>query len=111
MNARPTIVRWDELPLERVSELVSKKVVVGRELALTQVYFKKGALVPVHRRATEQVVYLLQGAMRFTIGAASSTVREGESIVIPAGCDRQVESLDDSFMLVEDRREQTGTSG
>jgi quercetin dioxygenase-like cupin family protein len=104
MHGRPIIVRWDEQPLEKVSEMVSRKTVAGRHVALTQLYFKKGTLVPVHRTATEQVVSVLQGALRLSIAGEEMTVREGESIVIPADSDRQAESLDDTFMLVVDRR-------
>lgn len=100
MDGRPIIVRWDELPLEKVSEMVSRKVVAGADLIVTQVYFKKGTLVPLHAGPAEQVVYVLQGALRVTIGTAELTVREGESVVIPAGIVRQAESLDDTFMIV-----------
>jgi quercetin dioxygenase-like cupin family protein len=100
MDGRPIIVRWDELPLEKVSEMVSRKVLAGAGLVVSQVYFKKGTLVPVHAKPTEQVVYVLQGALRVTIAGEEQAVREGESIVIAAGSARQAESLDDTFMLV-----------
>ena len=45
MTARARLHRWDDLPLEKVTEMVARKAVPGDESTLTQAYFKKGALV------------------------------------------------------------------
>jgi quercetin dioxygenase-like cupin family protein len=97
----PDIVlhRWDDLPLEKVTEMVARKTVSGAELAVTQAYFKKGTLVPVHGHDTELFIYVLQGALRARLGANDITVREGEVLVVPAGVAHQAESLDDTFLI------------
>ena len=41
------LYRWDELPLEKVTEMVSRKIVSGTREMVAQHYMKKGALVPV----------------------------------------------------------------
>ena len=100
MNRRVTLARWDEIPLDKVTEMVSRKVVAGTDLSLTQAYLKKGTLVPLHTLGTEQCLYVLQGAIRLVVDGADLTIREGEVAVIPAGASRQAESLDDTFCLV-----------
>ena len=99
MTPRAVLYRWDELPLEKVTEMVARKAIAAAELELTQAYFKKGALVPLHQVPSELAVYVLQGAMRFRIGLEDRTVREGEVIVIAAGAIHQSESLDDTFVV------------
>jgi quercetin dioxygenase-like cupin family protein len=64
-----------------------------------QVYLKKGALVPTHAHESEQMTYVLQGALKFLIAGEEITVREGEVLHIPSWVDHQAEALDDTFEL------------
>jgi quercetin dioxygenase-like cupin family protein len=96
---RVNLSRWEELPLEKITEMVARKVVARGPVVLTQAYLKKGAVVPVHRHAADLVVYVLQGALRAHVDGADVTVREGEVLIIPADVPHQAESLDDTFVM------------
>lgn len=100
MTPRAARHRWDEIALDRVTELVSRKAVSGQALEIVQVYFKKGTIVPWHQHATERMVYVLQGAIRFGFERDEQTIREGEVLALPAGLPHQAESLDDTFVMV-----------
>ena len=91
--------RWDEIALEKVTEMVSRKIVTGEREMLAQVYLKRGCLVPMHSHASEQMTYILQGALKFVIGGDEITVREGEVLHIPSWVEHQAEALDDTFEL------------
>jgi quercetin dioxygenase-like cupin family protein len=91
--------RWDEIALEKVTEMISRKIVAGAREMVAQVYLKKGALVPMHAHDSEQMTYVLQGALKFLINGEEITVREGEVLHIPSGVDHQAEALDDTFEL------------
>ena len=43
-----SLYRWDEIALEKVTEMISRKIVTGEREMLAQIYLKKGALVPMH---------------------------------------------------------------
>ena len=91
--------RWDELALEKVTEMISRKVISGEREMLAQSYLKRGAIVPMHAHESEQLTYVLQGALKFLIGGEEITVREGEVLHIPAHVDHQAEALEDTFDL------------
>jgi quercetin dioxygenase-like cupin family protein len=91
--------RWDELPLEKVTELVSRKRVAGAVHTMVQMYLKKGALVPWHAHDGEQMIYVLQGALRTRVGTVDRMVREGEVLVVPPNTPHQAEALDDTFVM------------
>ena len=91
--------RWDEIALEKVTEMVSRKIVTGEREMLAQVYLKRGCLVPMHSHESEQMTYILQGALKFVIGGEEITVREGEVLHIPSWVEHQAEALDDTFEL------------
>jgi quercetin dioxygenase-like cupin family protein len=91
--------RWDEIALEKVTEMLSRKIVAGEHVMLAQVYLKRGCLVPMHSHESEQMTYVLQGALKFLIGGDEITVREGEVFHIPSRIEHQAEALEDTFEL------------
>jgi unsaturated pyranuronate lyase len=91
--------RWDEIALEKVTEMISRKVVTGRQEMVAQIYLKRGVLVPKHSHVSEQMTYVLQGALKFLIDGEEITVREGEILHIPAWVEHQAEALEDTFEL------------
>ena len=91
--------RWDEIALEKVTEMLSRKVVTGEREMLAQIYLKRGCIVPNHSHESEQMTYILQGALKFLIGGEEMTVREGEVLHIPSWVEHQAEALEDTFEL------------
>ena len=98
---KPTVRlhRWDEIALDKVTEMISRKIVTGEREMLAQIYLKRGALVPMHSHESEQMTYILQGALKFLIGGEEITVREGEVLHIPSWVPHQAEALEDTFEL------------
>jgi quercetin dioxygenase-like cupin family protein len=91
--------RWDEIALEKVTEMISRKIVTGEKEMIGQIYLNKGALVPMHKHESEQLTYVLQGALKFLIDGEEITVREGEVLRIPSWVPHQAEALEDTFEL------------
>jgi quercetin dioxygenase-like cupin family protein len=96
---RARLHRWDEIALEKITEMVSRKVVSGEREMLAQTYLKRGALVPMHAHDSEQMTYVLQGGLRFLVAGEELTVREGEVLHIPPGVSHQAEALEDTLQL------------
>jgi quercetin dioxygenase-like cupin family protein len=93
------LYRWDEIALEKVTEMVSQKIIAGDREMLAQIYLKRGALVPMHSHESEQMTYILQGALRVFVGGEEIIVGEGEVLHIPAWTPHQAEALEDTFEL------------
>lgn len=99
MPRRSMRFRWDEIALDKVTEMVARKVVGRGGQTVTQTYLKKGALVPRHTHEGDQWIYVLQGALALVVDAESQTVREGEIVHLPGGVAHQAEALDDTFVI------------
>jgi quercetin dioxygenase-like cupin family protein len=91
--------RWDEIALEKITEMISQKIVTGEREMLAQIYLKRGALVPMHSHESEQMTYILQGALKVVVDGEEMTVREGEVLHIPSRIPHQAEALEDTFEL------------
>jgi quercetin dioxygenase-like cupin family protein len=93
------LYRWDEIALEKVTEMVSRKFVTGDRQTLAQIYLKRGAVVPMHTHESEQMTYVLQGTLKLLVAGEEVTLREGEVLHLASGLPHQVEALDDTFVL------------
>src|SRR5690349_12736421 len=91
--------RWDEIALEKITEMVSQKIVCGEREMLAQIYLKRGAQVPMHAHESEQMTYILQGSLRFVVDGEEIIVSEGEVLHIPPFAPHQAEALEDTFEL------------
>ena len=91
--------RWDACELEKVTELVSRRVITeaGRMVVWSQI--KKGTLVPVHSHSGEQAIQVKRGALCVTLRGVRTVVAEGETLVIPAGATHETEALEDSVVI------------
>ena len=98
-KARISQYRWDDIASEKVTEMISRKVVTGEREMLAQIWLKKGAIVPTHAHESEQISYVLQGTLKFTIQGEAFIVREGDVLHIPSMVPHQAEALDDCFEM------------
>jgi quercetin dioxygenase-like cupin family protein len=92
--------RWDDMPRERVTDAIDRKVITGERMMIAHVYLKKGSIVPRHSHENEQLTYILEGALHFKLGADGAeeiTVRAGEVLVIPSNVPHQAEALEDTL--------------
>ena len=92
--------RWDDMPKERVSDLLQRRLVTGERMMLAHVYLDKGCIVPKHSHENEQITYILEGAFHFWIGENGEeevVVRAGEVLVIPSGVPHKAEALEDTL--------------
>jgi quercetin dioxygenase-like cupin family protein len=92
--------RWEEMPREKVTDLLERRIITGERMMLTHVYLKKGCIVPKHSHENEQLTYVLTGALRLWVGESQEQeylVRSGEVLVIPGGVPHRAEALEDTL--------------
>jgi quercetin dioxygenase-like cupin family protein len=102
VNASPraAFFRWEDMPKERVTDDLDRRLVTGERMMLAHVYLKKGCIVPRHQHENEQITYVLEGALRFWLGedgAEERVVRAGEVLVIPSNLPHKAEALEDTL--------------
>ena len=92
--------RWDDMPKERVSDLLERRLITGERMMLAHVYLDKGCIVPKHSHENEQITYILKGALRFWLGEDEQeeiVVRAGEVLLIPSNLPHKAEALEDTL--------------
>ena len=92
--------RWTDLPEERVTDVISRRLITGDDMMIAHVYLKKGALVPQHSHHNEQITYILSGALHFRIGADRErevVVGAGEVLHLPSNVPHEARALEDTL--------------
>jgi len=92
--------RWEDVPKEEVTALISRRLITCNRMMLAHVYLKKGAIVPRHSHENEQLTYILEGALKFFIGdhgEHEQIVRAGEVLTIPSNVPHRAEALEDTL--------------
>jgi len=95
--------RWEDMPREKVTDDISRRLVTGDRMMLAHVYLDRGSVVPRHAHENEQLTYILEGALRFWIGEEGSedeeelVVRAGEVLHIPSHVPHEAEALEDTL--------------
>jgi quercetin dioxygenase-like cupin family protein len=89
--------RWDDIPEERLNDLLGRKLITGNRMMIAHVILKKGCVVPAHSHDNEQLTYILKGALKFDIGGKELILREGEVLVIPSNVVHGAVALEDTL--------------
>jgi quercetin dioxygenase-like cupin family protein len=90
---------WDSVELETMSDVISRKVITGEKAMVAQVFLKKDAVVPEHRHESEQLTYILEGALKFELEGREVIVRKGEVLHIPSNVPHRAVALEDTLDL------------
>ena len=95
-----THYRWNDMPREPVSDSLERRLITGERMMLAHVYLKKGCIVPKHSHENEQLTYILEGALLFTLGEEQNievTVGAGEVLHLPSNYPHKAVALEDTL--------------
>jgi len=101
-DLRASLYRWDELPREEVTPLIARRMITGERMMVAQLSLEEGAIVPSHSHENEQISYVVEGRMRFWLGADESQVVDveaGEVLHIPSGLPHRVLVLESALAV------------
>jgi quercetin dioxygenase-like cupin family protein len=92
-------VPWSAVELEDLNPLLQRQFVVGQSVMVARVLLKKGCIVPMHSHHNEQITYILEGALKFSIDGREIVVNAGEVLTIPPHMPHQAEAMADTVDL------------
>jgi len=90
---------WESMDKEVVNERIWRKVITGDKAMVAQVFIAKGAVVPEHHHESEQITYILTGALEFEIEGRQIVVSAGQVLRIPSNVPHRAVALEDTLDL------------
>jgi quercetin dioxygenase-like cupin family protein len=101
MNQPARAIAWNDVPAEPMNPLLTRQIITGAQAMISRIQLKQGCVVPRHSHANEQLAFVAEGAMRFSLGEEGSAedviVRAGEVLVIPGNLPHSAEALEDTI--------------
>jgi len=77
------------LPEEKITDKISRRVLVGDKEMVVWWSMKAGAHAAAHQHPHEQIFWLISGTMEFRLGGEKRTCRAGDVGVIAGGVEHE----------------------
>ncbi len=90
---------WKDLEKEVLSPTMGRKIITGEKVMVAQVFLSKGAVVPEHSHESEQITYILEGALEFELEGRTVVVSAGEVLRIASNVPHRAVALEDTLDL------------
>ena len=90
---------WDEVETEVMNTSLKRKVITGEKAMVAQVFIAKGGVVPEHHHESEQLTYIMEGALEFELEGQSVVVGKGQVLHIPSNVPHRAVALEDTLDL------------
>ncbi len=91
------LLAWDSVKKEDMNPKMWRKVITGERAMMAQISLTRGAIVPTHQHESEQLSYIMEGALKFELEGKEIVVRKGEVLVIPSNVPHSAVALEDMF--------------
>lgn len=82
-HAIPLFYHFDKMPIEKLSDKISRQYIYASNSMLVKWIFKKGAEIPLHHHVNEQITWITKGKVLVISQQKEFIVKAGEVIVFP----------------------------
>lgn len=96
-QAMPTFYNFDDMAIEKMSDLISRQYIYSGQSMLVKWIFKKGAVVPLHHHVNEQITWITQGSVQVYSQGKEFIVKAGEVIIFPPHVPHEFFALEDTI--------------
>jgi len=83
-----------ELKTKQILEGITLKAVSGEKTMMTLFEFEPDAVVPSHKHPHEQITYVIEGEMEFTVEGEKKILRKGDGVIILSNQEHSARILD-----------------
>lgn len=97
MGAAPSLHHLDAQPIEQVSPLVQRQYLHGSQSTFAKWIMKKGAVVPVHHHANEQITWIVAGEAEVYSQGKKYVMRAGDIMIIPPNVPHEFRFTEDTI--------------
>ena len=92
-------IRWEDIPLDKINEHVTRQVIWGKNGTLARLSFAKGTHTSPHKHESEQHTCVVEGLLKFRIGDEKLTLRGGDILVVPPWMEHEAWALEDTIVV------------
>jgi quercetin dioxygenase-like cupin family protein len=92
---------WNDVKVERLGEGIERRMVWGAQLMACRLHFAPHVVTPVHRHPHEQMTFVLQGRVRFTIQGQEHIAAAGDVLHFPSNAEHGATMMEEEVVLID----------
>jgi len=96
-QAMPTQYHFAEMPVEKLSDTITRQYIYGSQSMIVKWVFKKGAIIPLHHHVNEQITWITKGSVQVNSQGKTFIVKAGDVITIPPNVPHEFIALEDTI--------------
>jgi quercetin dioxygenase-like cupin family protein len=100
-NIHALVTQWDSIPVERISEGIDRQMIVGQNIMICRLRFDAHVVTPAHQHPHEQITFVMQGKVKFTLGDEERVVSSGDVLHFPSNHWHGATMLDEEVVLID----------
>ncbi|MCS7178212.1 MAG: cupin domain-containing protein [Anaerolineae bacterium] len=89
------------LPATEMMPGVRRRAVYLEQAMVTFFEFAPGSVLPEHAHPHEQITFVVQGAMEFTLGNETRVLKAGDGVCVPSGVPHKAVVLDEPTFVLD----------
>jgi len=93
----PVLYKFENMPIEKVSDTISRQYIYSPQATLVKWYFKKGAIVPLHHHVNDQITWITKGSVQVNSQGKTFIVKAGDVISLPSNVPHEFIALEDTI--------------
>jgi quercetin dioxygenase-like cupin family protein len=94
------VYSWEEIPVDRLSDAICRKVIHAGRITVARLYLAQGAIVPRHSHENEQISTIEKGRLVFRFdGGREVSVGAGQTLVIAPNDPHSAEALEETVAV------------
>ncbi|MBN1955229.1 MAG: cupin domain-containing protein [Anaerolineae bacterium] len=91
----------DDLPAVEMLPGLTRRAVWLENVMITFFTFEPNTVIPAHAHPHEQITYVVEGALEFTLGGETRLLRSGEGVCIPLAVQHGARVLDEPAFVLD----------
>jgi quercetin dioxygenase-like cupin family protein len=95
------VTNWDSIPSERISEGIDRQMITGQNIMICRLRFDPFVVTPVHSHPHEQMTFVMQGKVKFTIEGEAVIAAPGDVLHFPPNNQHGATMLDEEVVLID----------
>ena len=92
---------WQEITPEKPAEGIERRMIIGDKLMACRLHFQPQVVTPVHTHIHEQLTFVLQGKVKFTIEGKERIVSAGDVLQFASNTPHGATMLDEEVVLID----------
>ena len=94
-------LEWQKVRPEALAEGIERRMIVGDKLMACRLHFQPRVVTPVHTHPHEQMTFVLQGKVKFTIEGKERIVSAGNVLHFAPNTPHGATMLDEEVVLID----------